>query len=299
MIKIGLEGGNLTQHYAGQFAKLLSLNGLQHTFTIIGEENFTNKSNGREKPAEKQALSESLENALRKKEIDVVLCSLRDVPLQPDPDLVTAGIAPREDPSDVFLIRKSSYTTKKSFRLFENASAGIRSDRQAALLNHFRPDVRVENNEADASGKIQKMQSGEWDGFLISKQELDLIDTSEADWETVLLNPREFIPAPAQGVAAYRTRKEDLELRKTLGRLTDMRLVHTINVERKILRLLAEDPPYAIGVYCENDDMGHYHVWACYAKDKNHPLNFVQYSSSTNHELAETIAQKLTYDIDI
>ena len=48
-----------------------------------------------------------------------------------------------------------------------------------------------------------------------------------------------------------------------------------------------------LGVYCEQDPGGHYHVWAAKARNWDAPVVSVRLSSSTHHQLAERILKQL------
>jgi len=48
-----------------------------------------------------------------------------------------------------------------------------------------------------------------------------------------------------------------------------------------------------LGVYCEQDSGGHYHVWAAKANTWDAPLVTARLSSSTHHQLAERILELL------
>jgi len=193
------------------------------------------------------------------------------------------------------LIRKDSYAETNSFKLKENAVLGTSSKRRKALITHFRPDIGIKKIGGAIDSQIEELRLEKYDGIILAKADLDLLQIDVSDFETLVLNPREFIPAPGQGVIAYQTRIEDRELRKNLARWTSRKLVRIINVERKIHQLIDG----TIGAFCEMDAMGHFHVWACHADQDGKNLKIVQYSSSTNHQLAETIVKKLKNDLDI
>jgi len=122
----------------------------------------------------------------------------------------------------------------------------------------------------------------------LTRLEMDL-----SDFEVVKLNPREFPPAPAQGVLAYQTRIADKRVRRILKELHDPHVALCTNVERKILQLIGGGCHAPLGAYCERDKLGNYHVWAARAATWNKPVRFAKHSSSTHHQLAETIVKSL------
>ena len=52
-----------------------------------------------------------------------------------------------------------------------------------------------------------------------------------------------------------------------------------------------------LGVYCEQDTMGNYHVWAAKADTWDSPLKRVRLSSSTSYELAEQVLAALKDEV--
>jgi hydroxymethylbilane synthase len=82
-------------------------------------------------------------------------------------------------------------------------------------------------------------------------------------------------------------REEDKELRRKLLQLHNKGVADCTNVERKVLQLMEGGCQMPIGVYCEKDSIGNYHVWAALAAHASAPLKMVNLSSSTRYELAE------------
>jgi hydroxymethylbilane synthase len=108
------------------------------------------------------------------------------------------------------------------------------------------------------------------------------------------MDPREFVPAPAQGVLAWQVRESDKELRSALLRIHRKEVASCTNVERKILKLMDGGCHLPLGAYCERDRDGNYHVWAALGEmGGDSEVRTVQYSSSTSFELAEQIAESL------
>lgn len=292
MIKIGTRAGILAQKQVDPLLRILDQNELDYAVTIYKNENG---EAGTQDPEGNDYSPKEMDDALLKGEIDIAVHPLKILSPEKRGDLVTAGVSERSDPSDLLLIRKDAYVETNSFKLKENARVGVSSKRQQVLIAHFRPDIRIENIGGDIGSRIEALHAEKLDGLILSKANMDFLEINISDFEHLVLNPREFIPAPGQGVIAYQTRAEDRELRENLARWTNRKLVRIINVERKIFQLTGG----TVGAFCEMDAMGHFHVWAFLAGDDEAGLKFVQYSSSTNHQLPETIVKKLRNDIDI
>jgi hydroxymethylbilane synthase len=114
-----------------------------------------------------------------------------------------------------------------------------------------------------------------------------------SDFKVLKFSPREFVPAPAQGVLALQIREEDKLLYAELRQLHNDNTLSCTNVERKVLKLYQGGCHLPLGVYCERDSLGAYHVWAIQADEWDAPLKRVQLSSSTRGGLAEKVYQAL------
>lgn len=113
-------------------------------------------------------------------------------------------------------------------------------------------------------------------------------------YHTIRLNPKEFVPAPAQGVLAWQTKADNKPVRKILRKIHDGEVLKCTNVERKVLRLLDGGCHLPLGVYCEQDQMGYFHAWGILSGGIEQPLKRVNLSSSTTLNLSEQLYAALT-----
>lgn len=299
MIKIGTRGSKLALWQANHFASLLEKNNIESEIIIIKTQGDISGNLSFNKLEGKGFFTKEIEDALLNNEIDVAVHSLKDLPTQGPEGLVIAGLSERANPSDILLIRKESFQNNQPFKLKQNALVGTSSQRRKALITYFRPDIQIEDIRGNVPTRIQKLRDKNFDAIILARAGVDRIEADLTGLESLTLNPREFIPAPGQGVVAYQTRAENVELRKTLGKMTDKKLIETSNVERKILQLMGGGCHMPLGAYCVKDDNGYLHTWACFAENWKERLNILQYSSATDHGLAKTIVNKLKNDITV
>lgn len=299
MIKIGTRGSKLALWQANFFAALLEEQGMDSEIIIIKTQGDVVQHLGFDKLEGKGFFTKEIEESLLSGEVDVAVHSLKDLPTQSPEGLVIAGLSDRANPSDTLVIRKESYREDKLFKLPENATVGTSSQRRKALIKYFRPDINTVDIRGNVPTRIQKLREQDFDALLLAQAGIDRTGVDLTGLEVLTLNPREFIPAPGQGIIAFQTREENVDLRKKLAALTDKRLIETSNVERKILQLMGGGCHMPLGAYCVKDQNGYLHVWSCFAEQWQDALYFVQYSSATDHELAETIVKKLKYDTTV
>jgi len=299
MIKIGTRGSKLALWQANHFASLLEKNNIESKIIVIKTQGDISGNLSFNKLEGKGFFTKEIEDALLNNEIDVAVHSLKDLPTQGPEGLVIAGLSERANPSDILLIRKESFQNNQPFKLKQNALVGTSSQRRKALITYFRPDIQIEDIRGNVPTRVQKLRDKNFDAIILARAGVDRIEADLTGLESLTLNPREFIPAPGQGVVAYQTRAENVELRKTLGKMTDKKLIETSNVERKILQLMGGGCHMPLGAYCVKDDNGYLHTWACFAENWKERLNILQYSSATDHGLAKTIVNKLKNDITV
>jgi porphobilinogen deaminase len=103
------------------------------------------------------------------------------------------------------------------------------------------------------------------------------------------LNPKEFPPAAGQGVLAFLCNKEDVATRKIVKTLHHKEVANLTNAERTFQKMVA---PNYCGVFCEQDKMENYHLWAAVV-NADGEIERVRASSSTIFSLAEAAIQQI------
>lgn len=237
--------------------------------------------------------TKEIEDALLRGEINLAVHSMKDLPTTSPEGLVLAGVSYRENPADWLVIKKGKEDSNKIYKLKEKAVVGTSSARRKAILLDIRPDITLKDIRGNVPTRLKKLKEGQFDAIVLAAAGLTRLDLDMTDFEVIKLNTKEFVPAPAQGVLAYQTCLADIETRKIVKQLHHPEVAAATNVERKVLNLLGGGCHMPLGVYCEKDEMGNYHVWAAKADTWNSPLRRVRLSSSTSFELAEQVLTAL------
>ena len=240
--------------------------------------------------------TKEIEDALLRGEVDLAVHSMKDLPTTSPEGLVLAGVSYRENPADWLVINKGKEDTSKIYKLKENAIVGTSSARRKAILLDIRSDITLKDIRGNVPTRLQKLKDGQFDAIVLAAAGLTRLNLDMSDFEVVRLNTKEFVPAPAQGVLAYQTCLADIETRKIIKKLHHPEVAAATNVERKVLNLFGGGCHMPLGVYCEQDEMGNYHVWAAKADTWDSSLKRVRLSSSTNFELAEQVLAALKND---
>lgn len=237
--------------------------------------------------------TKEIEDALLESTVDIAVHSMKDMPTSGTEGLALTAVSARENPADWLLLRPDKVVENTLFQLPQGAVVGTSSSRRKAQLLSFRSDLQLADLRGNVPTRVNKLREGHYDAIVLAAAGLQRLHLDLSDLAIVKFNPREFVPAPAQGVMAYQTRKEDIPLRKILQEIHRSDVAACTNVERKVLQLLGGGCHMPLGVYCERDSEGNYHAWAAMAEAWNAPLRRVQRSSSTQFELAEEIVKML------
>jgi len=237
--------------------------------------------------------TKEIEDQLLEGKIDVAVHSMKDLPTTSPEGLRIAATSYREDPSDTILALKSSYDATQPMRLKEGTVVGTSSARRKAQLVDLNPLLKTEDIRGNVPTRIQKLREGQFGAIVLATAGLNRLKIDLSEFEAIQLHPREFVPAPAQGVLAYQTRSEDIEMRKIIAQIGDVDVARRTNVERKVLQMLDGGCQLPLGVYCEQDQLGNYHTWAAMGNDKGEVKRY-KLSQSTFVGMAEDIYAHLT-----
>ncbi len=237
--------------------------------------------------------TKEIEETLLRGEADLAVHSMKDLSTQAVEGLVLAAVSYREDPSDCLLIRKEKTDPTQPLQLCANAVVGTSSARRKAQLLHFKSDIQINDLRGNVPTRIRKLREGAYDAIMLASAGISRLELDISDLVQIKLSPKEFIPAPAQGVLALQCLESDLDTRRILKLLHHSDVSSRTNVERKVLQLLEGGCQMPIGVYCERDTLGNYHVWASFAESWQSPVKKIRLSSNTSFELAESVVKQL------
>lgn len=293
IIRIGTRGSELALWQAHHLQRELTEVGVSSELVVLKTKGDQIQHLSFDKIEGKGFFTKEIEDALLNGEVDLAVHSMKDLPTSSPEGLVLAGVSYREDPSDWLLIRPVIMDSQGLFLLPKGAKVGTSSSRRKAQLLDFRPDVQLEDIRGNVPTRINKLREGQFDAIMLAAAGLTRLQLDLSDLYIVKFNPREMVPAPAQGVLAFQTRRDDKDLRRLIQQIHHPDVSAVTNVERKVLQLMGGGCHMPLGVFCERDANGYYHVWAAMAEQWNSPLKRIRHSASTHFELAEAVADLL------
>lgn len=293
MIIIGTRGSQLALWQANFVKDQLASHGVEAELKIIKTKGDQIQHLSFDKIEGKGFFTKELEDALTAGEIDLAVHSMKDMPTAQPEGLQIAGVSYRENPADWLILRKDAVDPTQIFRLKKGAKVGSSSARRKAQLLEYRPDLALTDIRGNVPTRLAKLDSGECDAVMLAAAGLTRLGLDLSPYELIKLHPREFVPAPAQGVMAFQIRKADVALKNIVKKIHNAEVARTINVERKALKLLEGGCQIPLGIYCEHDAEGNYHVWAAKAERWDGEVKRVRLSSATFLGLSEKIVAAL------
>jgi hydroxymethylbilane synthase len=186
-----------------------------------------------------------IEEALLRKDVDLAVHSMKDVPSEL-PDELHLGIIPlRENPFDAFI----SNTCDSLNDLPQGAKVGTSSLRRRAQLAAIRPDLDIEDLRGNLDTRLRKLDEGQYEAIILAAAGLNRLGMSNR--ATGYFTPVEMLPAVGQGALGIELRKEDAELLAGLALLIDEKTTVAVTAERSFLIRLEGGCQVPIGAFAE------------------------------------------------
>ncbi|MHB8085828.1 MAG: hydroxymethylbilane synthase, partial [Dehalococcoidia bacterium] len=171
-----------------------------------------------------------LEEALLRREIDVAVHSLKDLPTEFPEGLGLIAVSERQDPRDV-LVAKAPLK-----QLDAGARIGTGSLRRSIQLRLQRPDLVICPIRGNVDTRLRKVTSGEVDGFIVAAAAM--LRLGWQDQITEYLDVDSFLPAVGQGALAVEARLEDEEIYELISPVNHLPTWQCITAERSFLQEL-------------------------------------------------------------
>jgi hydroxymethylbilane synthase len=290
-LRIGTRGSKLALWQAEFTRAELARIGVDCELVIIKTQGDLVQHLSFDKLQGKGFFTKEIEDALLRGDIDLAVHSMKDLPTSQPEGLAITAVSYRDNPADWLVIRKTAADATKVFKLKDGAVVGTSANRRKAQMIDFRPDVVLKDIRGNVPTRLEKLRNGDFDAIFLAAAGVSRLALDMTGFEVVEMNPREFVPAPAQGVLAWQTNRNDTETRLILKKIHHPEISAVTNVERKVLQLMDGGCQLPLGVHCERDAAGHYHAFA--ACEIGGVLRRARLSSSTSYGLAEQLVEML------
>jgi hydroxymethylbilane synthase len=290
-LRIGTRGSKLALWQAEFTRQELARIGVSSELVIIKTQGDLVQHLSFDKLEGKGFFTKEIEEALLRGEVDVAVHSMKDLPTNQPEGLAITAVSYRDNPADWLIVRPEAIAPGEIFRLKPGAVVGTSANRRKAQLLDFRPDVKIRDIRGNVPTRLEKLRAGDFDAIFLAAAGISRLGLDISDIEVVKLNPREFVPAPAQGVLAWQTNRADMDTRLILKKIHHPDISACTNVERRVLQLLEGGCQLPLGVHCERDAAGYLHAFA--ACEIGGRMRRSRLSSSTNAGMAEYLVREL------
>lgn len=173
-----------------------------------------------------------IEEALLRKDIDLAVHSMKDVPSVLPEGLAIHCVPQREDPRDALLSRDG-----RSFHeLLPSANVGTSSLRRQAQFLAHRPDLSIKMLRGNLDTRVRKLREGQFDAIVLAASGLKRLGWTEQITEC--LSTDISLPAVGQGALGIEGRVDDRFIQDLLEPLNDSTSRITVAAERAFLARL-------------------------------------------------------------
>lgn len=206
----------------------------------------------------KGAFTSDLTRMLEAGEIDVVVHSWKDLPVEDRAKTAVVGTFARADARDVLLLKKKNVADKN-----EAAKSTLdllsSSPRRAHNLGQALPallpvelvrdkKIKFHTVRGNIQTRLLKSLDTGVDGIIVAKAALDRLQLDLSAWNWMILPLSENPTAAAQGALAFEVRRDDKKVVEWVQGISDSRTLAEVGREREILQEFGGGCHLALGI---------------------------------------------------
>jgi hydroxymethylbilane synthase len=223
-VRIGTRGSQLALWQANEVAKRLAENGYRPEVVTYKTTADKRQDVPLASIGGKGLWVKELEEALLRRDIDMAVHSLKDVPSMIPDGFVLAAFLERADPRDAWVNLES----KPIASLPEGAVVGTSAPRRRAQLRALYPGLRIDDIRGNVDTRINKLRAGLYDGAILASAGMTRLGRSSEI--TTYFSIAEMLPACGQGIVAIETLRDG---------------------DTRAIAASIDHPPTAQAAYCE------------------------------------------------
>jgi hydroxymethylbilane synthase len=187
-----------------------------------------------------------VEDALLAGQADFVVHSFKDLPTQTRERLTIAAVCNRQFAEDCLIANDSINSIKQ---LPEAAKIGTSSLRRAVQIKRLRKDLEPVPIRGNVHTRIRRLEEDKFDAIVVARAGVERLGLEEK--MSICFNPRQFIPAPAQGALAVQTRGDDAAIAKLIVAIDDEKARTICLAERQVLTTMQCGCRAPVGAFAE------------------------------------------------
>lgn len=230
-----------------------------------------------------------VEDVLLAGEADFAVHSFKDLPTQQREGLSIAAVCDRQFAEDCIL---STEAVGSIEQLKTSANVGTSSLRRMVQLKRLRPDLKPMSIRGNVTTRIKLLEEGNFDAIILARAGVERLRLTEKI--SFCFDPKEFIPAPAQGALAVQTRADDTAVIGLIAAIDDKKARAVTFAERQILVTMRCGCHASAGAFAEIEQ-GNIRIFAFISDCEG--KNFVRREIAGPAEHAEKSAEKLAEEL--
>lgn len=191
-----------------------------------------------------------IEQALDRRDVDVAVHSLKDLPTVVWSGTVIAAVLERANPCDA-LVSVGHLSLRA---LPPRARVGTSSLRRRAQLLAARPDLVIEDLRGNVPTRLGRVAPGDLDAVVLAVAGLERLERGDVISEVLPFDT--FVPAPGQAAIAVQAREHDAEVVRLLQDISHPPTKWAVEAERACLAAIEGGCQAPVGAYARIERVG-------------------------------------------
>jgi len=187
-----------------------------------------------------------VEDALLAGEADFAVHSFKDLPTRQRDGLNITAVCERRFVEDCLIAAEPINSVGELGRF---ARIGTSSLRRTAQMKRLRPDFKLIPVRGNVRTRINLLTSGKVDAIILARAGIERLGLGGEI--SFCFDPKQFIPAPAQGALAVQTRTDDIETRRLIAAMDDEKSRTVTFAERQVLVTMQCGCHAPVGTFAE------------------------------------------------
>lgn len=196
------------------------------------------------KIGDKGLFTKELEEALLRREIDIAVHSMKDLPVELPDNLKIVAVSEKENPCDV-LVSRDGFTIKT---LPSGSKVGTSSLRRRAQLLHIRGDLKTLDLRGNLDTRVKKLEEGLYDAIILAYAGIKRLGL---ELKLSAIPIEDMLPQAGQGALGIEIHKDSKEAESLVKMLDDPDAHLSVIAERFLLSGLGGGCRAPIGVYAK------------------------------------------------
>ncbi|MDR3198107.1 MAG: hydroxymethylbilane synthase [Planctomycetaceae bacterium] len=232
-IRLGTRGSVLARWQADWCVNLLKEKNIDSEIVIIETSGDRVLDKSIANIGAQGVFTKEIQSALLRREIDVAVHSLKDLPTEAVSGLGLVSVLKRDSYRDVFLSRKAAVIEElpKGSRI---GTGSLR--RKTQIIYRFGDLFRIDGIRGNIETRLRKLDQGEYDAVILA--EAGLVRLGFSGRICSFLEPPFFLPAVGQGAIGLEIRSDDYCTAEQIASLCDVSAFTAVQAERAMLQRL-------------------------------------------------------------